>query len=139
MSRNTGCTGYDDQLRAYLFWLSIRAEKNRKHAGDAMKHFQFEVAPDAACAAVPGGWTRDDVAKAVLAHARLFGPERTGLTLCRVAGWKTVENIRPAQYGVCIAHLAYEMTKRPNLAVQPITLADIPKHKWPRGSDDNLA
>lgn len=96
-----------------------------------MKHFQFEIAADVASATVPGGWTRDDLAKAVLKHARMFGADRTALVLQRTAGWKVVENIKPEQYGLCIAHLCYEVTRRPFLPVSPVVfrLSQMPKAK----------
>jgi len=77
-----------------------------------MRTFQFQIADELQSVKRPGGWNRADVASAVLKHARTFSPEQTALTLQRVAGWKTFENIGPEKYGAVIAHLCYEMTKR---------------------------
>jgi hypothetical protein len=95
-----------------------------------VKHFQFQIASEIASTKVPGGWTKADLAQVVLVHMRAFSPEQTERSLRKHAGWRTVANIKPEQYGTCIAHLCYEMTRRPHLMTQPL----LPK----KGTDDNL-
>ncbi len=135
MIENTRSPGFDDRLREITRqWKLYATEREARER--AMKHFQFEIAADTASEKVPGGWTRDDLAKAVLKHARMYGAERTAAVLQRTAGWKVVENIKPEQYGLCIAHLCHEVTKRPFLPVSPVIfrLSQLPKAK---GFDDN--
>lgn len=93
-----------------------------------MKAFHFQVAEALKSQSTPGGWDRSDVAAAVLAHAKMHGPERTALTLQRVAGWKTFENISPKQFGAVIANLVHEITARPHLQGQSMVV----KHPDPK-------
>lgn len=137
MENNTCSLSFDDRLQDIARQWRLYALERKAREG-AMKHFQFQIAAETVSERWPGGWTRDDLAKAVLLHIKMYGASRTSDVLQKVAGWRVVDQIGPEKYGVCIAHLCHEVTRRPFMPTSPaiFRLGQIPKTNL-KGNDDH--